>query len=285
MLEMNGIIKLLLTPRGRPGSAQDLPRNGSGAATGLKCLATGPPGEIKRAPPGNSKRAGVVDLGRPEFLCTLFLVPALRLSAKHEYDAGGHASQATLKLDRQTVHLLRTTQPPETNRKSGQQRMQPMTASEHPVPEPDTRYLPVRARRSTQRHVEAMAGEKDPITCHVLDTSVGRPAKGIRVKLEGGHAPLKTFESQTDDDGRIKTWLPYSSAREAGDVPTYALEDVLSEVDDKSTWTLRFDTGSYFGDGDTFFPEVVVTFVVNKGQHYHVPLLLAPYSYTTYRGS
>ncbi|KAI1425646.1 hypothetical protein F5Y12DRAFT_745981 [Xylaria sp. FL1777] len=109
-----------------------------------------------------------------------------------------------------------------------------------------------------------MAAEKDTITCHVLDTSIGKPAKGIRVKLEGGHAPLKTFESQTDDDGRIKTWLPYSSAREAGDVPTYALEDVLSEVEDKSTWTLRFDTGSYFGDGNTFFPEVVVTFVVNK---------------------
>ncbi|KAJ8129551.1 hypothetical protein O1611_g4079 [Lasiodiplodia mahajangana] len=126
---------------------------------------------------------------------------------------------------------------------------------------------------------------KTPITCHVLDTSVGKPAKGIRVKLEGGHAPLKTFESQTDDDGRIKTWLPYSSAHEAGDVPTYALEDVLSEVDDKSTWTLRFDTGSYFGEGNTFFPEVVVTFVVDKGQHYHVPLLLAPYSYSTYRGS
>lgn len=130
-----------------------------------------------------------------------------------------------------------------------------------------------------------MAVEKDLITCHVLDTSVGKPAKGIRVKLEGGHAPLKTFESQTDDDGRIKTWLPYSSAHEAGDVPTYALEDVLSEVEDKSTWTLRFDTGAYFGEGNTFFPEVVVTFLVNKGQHYHVPLLLAPYSYTTYRGS
>ncbi|KAI1809679.1 hypothetical protein GGS20DRAFT_265635 [Poronia punctata] len=130
-----------------------------------------------------------------------------------------------------------------------------------------------------------MASEKDLITCHVLDTSAGRPAKGIRVKLEGGHAPLKTFESQTDDDGRIKTWLPYSSELEAGDVPTYALEDVLAEVEDKSVWTLRFDTGAYFGDGNTFFPEVRVTFVVNKGQHYHVPLLLSPYSYTTYRGS
>ncbi|KAI0443102.1 hypothetical protein F4803DRAFT_516868 [Xylaria telfairii] len=130
-----------------------------------------------------------------------------------------------------------------------------------------------------------MAAEKDLITCHVLDTSVGKPAKGILVRLSGGLEPLKTFESQTDDDGRIKTWLPYSGELEAGDVPTYTLEDLLSEVDEKSVWTLRFDTGSYFGEGNTFFPEVVIPFVVNKGQQYHVPLLLSPYSYTTYRGS
>ncbi|KAI1466077.1 Hydroxyisourate hydrolase [Daldinia caldariorum] len=130
-----------------------------------------------------------------------------------------------------------------------------------------------------------MANDKDMITCHILDTSVGKPAKGVRVKLEGGHAPLKTFESQTDDDGRVKAWLPYSGIHSSGDVPTYTLDDVLSEVETKSTWTLRFDTGSYFGEGNTFFPEVLVTFTVEKGQHYHVPLLLSPYSYTTYRGS
>ncbi|KAI2473172.1 Hydroxyisourate hydrolase [Annulohypoxylon bovei var. microspora] len=130
-----------------------------------------------------------------------------------------------------------------------------------------------------------MAADKDSITCHVLDTSAGKPAKGIRVKLEGGHTPLKTFESQTDDDGRINAWLPYSSAHASGDVPTFSIDDVLSEVEDKSTWTLRFDTGSYFGEGNTFFPEVLVAFTVDKGQHYHVPLLLSPYSYSTYRGS
>jgi 5-hydroxyisourate hydrolase len=130
-----------------------------------------------------------------------------------------------------------------------------------------------------------MAADKDAITCHVLDTTAGRPAKGIRVKLEGGHAPLKTFESQTDDDGRIVTWLPFSDVHASGDVPTYTLDDVLGEVESRSTWTLRFSTEQYFGEGNTFFPEVLVTFSVNKGQHYHVPLLLSPYSYTTYRGS
>ena len=130
-----------------------------------------------------------------------------------------------------------------------------------------------------------MSANRDPITCHVLDTSVGKPAKGIRVKLEGGHAPLKTFESWTDDDGRIRTWLPYSSAHASGDVPTFTLDDVMSEVDANSTWMLRFDTKGYFGEGKTLFPEVLVSFTVEKGQHYHVPLLLSPYSYTTYRGS
>ncbi|KAI1332721.1 Hydroxyisourate hydrolase [Xylariaceae sp. FL0255] len=133
-----------------------------------------------------------------------------------------------------------------------------------------------------------MAADKDAITCHILDTTKGKPAKGIRVKLEGGHTPLKTFESLTDDDGRVKSWLPYSSATASGDVPTYTLDEVLTELaqtgDDKSTWTLRFDTGAYF-EGETFFPEVIVTFVVTKDQHYHVPLLLSPYSYSTYRGS
>ncbi|KAG6009025.1 hypothetical protein E4U21_003356 [Claviceps maximensis] len=137
---------------------------------------------------------------------------------------------------------------------------------------------------------------KDPITCHVLDTTTGRPAKSLRVRLEGGASPPKTFESSTDDDGRIRTWLPYSSDTSAGEVPIYTLEDVLGQLDDDgmsfSTWTLRFDTAAYWagGRGDklettTFFPEVVVVFRVDRGQKYHVPLLLGPFSYTTYRGS
>jgi 5-hydroxyisourate hydrolase len=126
---------------------------------------------------------------------------------------------------------------------------------------------------------------KDAITCHVLDTTAGRPAKGIRVRLEGGHAPLKTFESLTDDDGRVKVWLPYSSETASGEVPIYTLDDVLSAIKGPSRWTLRFDTAGYFGEENTFFPEATVVFRVEEGQHYHVPLLLSPYSYTTYRGS
>jgi len=70
----------------------------------------------------------------------------------------------------------------------------------------------------------------------------------------------------------------------------YTLEDVLGGVDaagaETSRWTLRFDTEGYFaGEEETFFPEVTVVFTVKKGEHYHVPVLLSPYSYTTYRGS
>lgn len=131
-----------------------------------------------------------------------------------------------------------------------------------------------------------MAGQgKDPITCHVLDTQTGKPAKGIRVRLEGGATPLKTFESITDDDGRILVWLPYSSAHASGEVPVYTLDDVLGEVSGSSKWTLKFDVEAYFGEGKTFFPEANIVFRVEKGQTYHVPLLLSPYSYTTYRGS
>ncbi|PKS07556.1 hypothetical protein jhhlp_006160 [Lomentospora prolificans] len=127
----------------------------------------------------------------------------------------------------------------------------------------------------------------DRITCHVLDTQTGRPASGIRVRLEGGATPLKTFESITDDDGRIKVWLPYSGDHASGEVPVYTLDDVLGELkaESSSTWTLKFDTAGYFGADKTFFPEVSVSFTLRGEGHHHVPLLLSPYSYTTYRGS
>ncbi|KAB5539466.1 hypothetical protein GE09DRAFT_318773 [Coniochaeta sp. 2T2.1] len=160
-----------------------------------------------------------------------------------------------------------------------------------------------------------MAQSKDRITCHILDTSLGRPARGVRVRLSltppspssflssstsstsspppsisppSSHPsslPPRIFESQTDEDGRIKTWLPYSSATSSGEVPVYTLDDVLGDIQGASTWTLRFDTGGYYGEENTFFPEVTVIFRVAEGEGYHVPLLLAPFSYSTYRGS
>ncbi|GAA3555502.1 hydroxyisourate hydrolase [Nonomuraea rosea] len=94
---------------------------------------------------------------------------------------------------------------------------------------------------------------------HVLDAVTGRPAAGVRVRLE--HDGRTVAEGRTDDDGRLNGWHP-----EAG------------------VHRVVFDTGAYLRE--TFYPEVVITFTVtDPGQHYHVPLLLSPYAYSTYRGS
>ncbi|TQS33478.1 hypothetical protein Golomagni_06175 [Golovinomyces magnicellulatus] len=117
---------------------------------------------------------------------------------------------------------------------------------------------------------------KDRITCHVLDTTAGRPAEGIQVRLVGPSSA--SFHSKTDADGRIKLWTAEAQT-------TSKLEDILSSTKGASRWELHFDTEAYFGAEKTFFPEAIVVFRVDEGQTYHVPLLLSPYTYTTYRGS
>ena len=108
------------------------------------------------------------------------------------------------------------------------------------------------------------------VTTHILDTTLGRPAPGVAVVLEArvgdGWSGIGT--GLTDVDGRVKALGP--QRLESG------------------AYRLRFDTAAYFAgiDTDTFFPEVVLTFQVDAGQaHYHVPLLLSPFAYSTYRGS
>lgn len=110
------------------------------------------------------------------------------------------------------------------------------------------------------------------ITTHVLDTARGRPAQGVQVRLErvedGVALPLS--RGATDADGRLRDLLP-------DDVPL-----------EPGTFRLVFDTGRYFaGQGvQSFYPEVAVVFQVrDAGQHHHVPLLLSPFGYSTYRGS
>lgn len=125
------------------------------------------------------------------------------------------------------------------------------------------------------------------ITTHVLDTSIGRPARGIEVILErrasrdaaastGASgvnadvaAPIVIGRGVTDDDGRVRDLAPAGAI-----VP--------------GVYQLRFATGAYFAESelDTFYSEVVISFVVHGGtEHYHVPLLLSPFGYSTYRGS
>lgn len=114
------------------------------------------------------------------------------------------------------------------------------------------------------------------ITTHVLDTAQGKPAAGVPVRLEaraGDGTWTKKGEGKTGADGRCRNLLPEGAALEAG------------------TYRLRFDTGAYFSSlslqgTQAFYPQVTVEFTVKEtAQHYHVPLLLSPYGYSTYRGS
>ncbi|WIV57347.1 hydroxyisourate hydrolase [Amycolatopsis nalaikhensis] len=102
------------------------------------------------------------------------------------------------------------------------------------------------------------------VTTHVLDTAKGRPAPGIAVRFETADGkPIA--EGQTDDDGRIR--------------------DLGPETLEPGAYRLVFDTGAYLGP-DAFFPEVALTFRITDGTaHHHVPLLLSPFAYSTYRGS
>ena len=111
------------------------------------------------------------------------------------------------------------------------------------------------------------------ITTHVLDTSIGRPAAGVGVTLErltGGESWEIAGTGRTDDDGRLRTLLTSAAPVTPG------------------VYRLVFDTAAYFRaySMPVFYPHVAIAFAVAEGEaHYHVPLLLSPYGYTTYRGS
>ena len=111
-----------------------------------------------------------------------------------------------------------------------------------------------------------------PITSHVLDTTSGLPAADLTVTLEtrrdGSWQQLGA--GTTDPDGRLRTLLPDGSPLRDGE------------------YRLVFDTAAYFATRGvaTFYPRIVVEFTVSAADaHYHVPLLVSPYGYTTYRGT
>lgn len=111
------------------------------------------------------------------------------------------------------------------------------------------------------------------ITTHVLDTSRGRPAAGLAIHLERRSpegAWVELGRGATDNDGRLRTLLGAGEALVEG------------------FYRITFDTGGYFASlgVEGFYPEVSVVFEIrDPAQHYHVPLLLSPYGYSTYRGS
>jgi 5-hydroxyisourate hydrolase len=104
------------------------------------------------------------------------------------------------------------------------------------------------------------------LSTHVLDAAHGRPAAGVAVRLTAVSGE-EIATGVTDDDGRVRE---LAAELPAGD------------------YRITFDTGAYFAATGQkgFYPEVVVTFTVtDPGQHHHVPLLLSPFAYSTYRGS
>ncbi|MBE7437603.1 MAG: hydroxyisourate hydrolase [Spirochaetales bacterium] len=109
------------------------------------------------------------------------------------------------------------------------------------------------------------------ITTHILDLSTGRPAAGVRIVLEILEGSWQALgHGETDADGRLKSLLP----------PGTTLKNCV--------YRLTFATGSYLEKtaGHAFYPEVQISFQARSSEgHYHIPLLLSPFGYSTYRGS
>ncbi|KAI5367087.1 Putative hydroxyisourate hydrolase, transthyretin, thyroxine binding protein [Septoria linicola] len=122
------------------------------------------------------------------------------------------------------------------------------------------------------------------ITCHVLNTITGKPGAGIDVKLKlisPEHATTSHWSAKTNEDGRVTAW---SSSADINEVVKSAKAGL--KQGDQLIWSLSFDTEAYYGKGNTFWPQVELRFAAEQSEeHYHVPLLLGPWSYTTYRGS
>ena len=111
------------------------------------------------------------------------------------------------------------------------------------------------------------------LSTHVLDATTGRPAAGVEIRLERGAEAggVPAGQGQTDADGRLRLSAPGGAA------------DF-----DPGVYRITFGTGAYFtaSGSASFYPEVTITFEMTaRDEHYHVPLLLSPYAYSTYRGS
>ena len=110
------------------------------------------------------------------------------------------------------------------------------------------------------------------LSTHVLDTSIGRPVKGMKVRLDyckPGDSWIELGTFTTDADGRVPGLTAAGGPAGPG------------------SYRLTFSVAAYFNalSVGTFYTEVTIEFVVRDDSHHHVPLLVSPYSYSTYRGS
>ena len=126
-----------------------------------------------------------------------------------------------------------------------------------------------------------------PITCHVLNTVSGTPASNLKTHLKllsPSNSSLQAglqFDALTNEDGRVKEW------GSAGDVSLAAAMEKFPDGE-RIAWSIIFEIGPWYEERgvESFWPEVEIKFYVKKGErHYHVPCLVGPWTYTTYRGS
>lgn len=109
------------------------------------------------------------------------------------------------------------------------------------------------------------------LTTHILDTTKGKPAEGITIVL---------FQQHEDD------WkqLTIGTTNADGRIPNLLQKDILLEP---GVYKMKFETSEYFEKQGihSFYPFVEIVFTITGNEHYHVPLLLNPFGYSTYRGS
>ncbi|KAI0068125.1 Hydroxyisourate hydrolase [Artomyces pyxidatus] len=129
---------------------------------------------------------------------------------------------------------------------------------------------------------------RSPITCHVLDSSLGKPVAGVEVRLQQCHPPAfdggpeiwePLAKGTTNSDGRCVDLLSPRGDNDAGN---------RTPLKAGGLYKIVFKTKEYFQETErlSFYPWVEIPFeVANPDEHYHIPLLISPYSYTTYRGS
>ncbi|XP_071516068.1 5-hydroxyisourate hydrolase isoform X2 [Panulirus ornatus] len=126
-------------------------------------------------------------------------------------------------------------------------------------------------QKKTPTVVSRVSMSSNPLTSHVLDTATGQPAANMKIslnKFQDGEWQ-EVAAKVTNNDGRAGHFL-------------------TQEAFTKGTYKMFFDTGDYFKQVGTkgFYPYVEIVFVIEKPEeHYHVPLLISPYGYSTYRGS
>ncbi|KAK9319702.1 hypothetical protein V1517DRAFT_331608 [Lipomyces orientalis] len=142
---------------------------------------------------------------------------------------------------------------------------------------------------------------KHPITCHVLNTVTGRPVSGLRCTLSkqiddtAGPQFSAFATAETNTDGRIVSWNLGVSNYQASPASIDDFNEKARVGEDgyqdshDTLYCVRFEAIEELFEGDTFFPYIEIVFKIPAGkygkEHFHIPLLLSKYSYSTYRGS